>query len=78
MSNHPPSLVILAGPNGAGKSTAVPAILRGKLAVDQFVNADVIAQGLSGFSPESVALEAGRIMLARLEEVGPTTGELCL
>jgi predicted ABC-type ATPase len=31
-----------------------------------FVNADVIAQGLSGFDPESMALQAGRIMLQRL------------
>ena len=63
----PPSVVVLAGPNGAGKSTAAPALLRGKLAVDQFVNADVIAQGLSAFAPESVAMAAGRIMLARLD-----------
>jgi predicted ABC-type ATPase len=37
--------------------------------VDEFVNADVIAQGLSGFAPERVALAAGRIMMARLREL---------
>jgi predicted ABC-type ATPase len=64
-----PSVVVLAGPNGAGKTTAAPALLQGKLAVDQFVNADVIAQGLSGFAPKTVAVAAGRIMLARLNEL---------
>jgi predicted ABC-type ATPase len=60
-------IVILAGPNGAGKSTAAPRVLRGALAVDHFVNADVIARGLSGFDPDSAALAAGRIMLDRLD-----------
>lgn len=64
-----PSIVILAGPNGAGKSTVAPALLHGALAVDEFVNADVIARGLSAFDPESVALTAGRVMLARLHEL---------
>ena len=64
-----PSLVILAGPNGAGKSTAAPSLLHGALGVDEFVNADVIARGLSAFDPESVAIAAGRIMLARLREL---------
>ena len=39
----------VAGANGAGKSTAAPALLQGALAVDAFVNADVIARGLSAF-----------------------------
>jgi predicted ABC-type ATPase len=65
----PPSIVILAGPNGAGKSTAAPFLLRDALAVSEFVNADQIAQGLSAFSPETVAIEAGRLMLARLDEL---------
>lgn len=64
-----PSLVILAGPNGAGKSTAAPGLLQGTLDVTEFVNADVIAQGLSAFEPERVALTAGRIMLRRLREL---------
>ncbi|MDR1040761.1 MAG: zeta toxin family protein [Deltaproteobacteria bacterium] len=59
-------VVILAGPNGAGKSTVAPFLLRDTLAVDEFVNADAIAKGLSPFNHESVALEAGRIMHARL------------
>jgi len=64
-----PSLVIVGGPNGAGKSTTAEALLKGVLAVDEFVNADVIARGLSGFAPEGSAIAAGRIMLARIREL---------
>lgn len=62
-----PHAVILAGPNGAGKSTLAPLLLAGELGVRTFVNADVIAQGLAGFDPASAAIEAGRIMLRRLD-----------
>jgi predicted ABC-type ATPase len=61
--------VVLAGPNGAGKSTTAPSLLRGALGVTEFVNADVIARGLSGFQPEGAALAAGRVMLARLRDL---------
>ena len=64
-----PNVVILAGPNGAGKTSAAPTLLRDELRVAEFVNADVIARGLSGFSADTVAVEAGRIMLRRLEEL---------
>src|SRR5260370_1112679 len=64
-----PSLVVLAGPNGAGKSTIAPALLRDELHVTEFVNADVIAAGLSAFAPETAALAAGRIMLSRAKEL---------
>ncbi len=69
MAESAPNVVVLAGPNGAGKSTSAPSILKDALGVDEFVNADVIAQGLSGFEPERVGLAAGRIMLARLREL---------
>ncbi len=69
MENSQPHVIILAGPNGAGKSTAAPLLLRDTFAVDEFVNADAIAQGLSAFAPERVALEAGKIMLKRLREL---------
>ena len=65
-----PRVVILAGPNGSGKSAAAPRLLQGALGVPQFVNADVIAQGLSAFSPERVAMAAGRVMLTRVKELG--------
>ena len=64
-----PHVVVLAGPNGAGKSTTAPVLLRGKLGVDEFVNADTIARGLSAFAPEGVAIDAGRVMLRRLEQI---------
>ena len=61
--------MILAGPNGAGKSTVAPELLQGELAVNEFVNADVIARGLSAFDPDRAAMAAGRVMLARLAEL---------
>src|SRR4051812_49433798 len=63
----PPSVIVIAGPNGAGKSTAAPSLLKGTLEVTQFVNADVIAQGLSAFDPDRAALAAGRVMLTHLQ-----------
>jgi len=62
-----PRVVVIAGPNGAGKSTLAAEIVGRTFGVSEFVNADVIARGLSGFSPAAVALQAGRIMLERLE-----------
>ena len=67
MVTSPPGVVVLGGPNGAGKSTAAPRLLRGTLAVEEFVNADTVAQGLSAFRPEDVAIEAGRVTLERLD-----------
>lgn len=64
-----PSVIALAGPNGAGKSTLGPVLLRDTLAVRHFVNADVIAQGLSAFAPEREAFSAGRIMVRRLHDL---------
>jgi predicted ABC-type ATPase len=61
-----PHLIIIADPNGAGKSTTAPALLKGALHVDNFVNADVIAQGLFAYQPEKAAIQAGRIMLDRI------------
>ncbi len=64
-----PSIVVLAGPNGAGKSTVAPVLLAQTLGIGEFVNADDIARGLSAFQPQSVAIAAGRVMLARLDEL---------
>ena len=64
-----PQLVLIGGPNGAGKSTAAPQLLRDTLDVAEFVNADAIASGLSGFHPESAALQAGRVMLKRVRRL---------
>jgi predicted ABC-type ATPase len=64
-----PNLFIIAGCNGAGKTTASVTILPEILNCRQFVNADYIAYGLSPFDVESVAIEAGRIMLHRIKEL---------
>jgi predicted ABC-type ATPase len=68
-SDATPQAVVIAGPNGAGKTSAAPDLLRDALGIDAFVNADVIAQGLAAFSPESAAFMAGRIMRRRLHEL---------
>ncbi|HEX4966854.1 MAG TPA: zeta toxin family protein [Thermoanaerobaculia bacterium] len=62
-----PSVYVLAGPNGAGKSTFARLFLPEYADCKEFVNADLIAAGLSPFNPESLAIEAGRIMLERIE-----------
>lgn len=64
-----PDLVVIAGPNGAGKSTSQPILIRERLGVREFVNADVIAADLAPQAPEGVAVEAGRIMINRLGEL---------
>ena len=62
-------LYIIGGPNGAGKTTASYSVLPKILECREFVNADEIARGLSPFNPESVAIEAGRLMLSRIAEL---------
>ncbi len=64
-----PHVIVIAGPNGAGKSTIAPYLLRDKLGVSEFVNADTIAQGLSAYSPEKAAIPARRVMLDRINEL---------
>ena len=66
MSNKK-QLYIIAGCNGAGKTTACFTILPEVLDCKEFINADEIAKGLSPFQPENVAMQAGRIMLARMD-----------
>lgn len=60
-------LYIIAGCNGAGKTTASYTILPDIWQCSEFVNADEIAKGISPFNPESVAIEAGRLMLSRID-----------
>ena len=69
MMSKLPKLYIIAGCNGAGKTTASFTILPEILGCKEFINADEIAKGLSPFQPESVAVQAGRIMLARMDEL---------
>lgn len=63
------NLYIVSGCNGAGKTTASYTVLPEILECREFVNADEIARGLSPFNAEGVAIEAGRLMLQRIEEL---------
>ena len=67
MSNK--DIYIVAGCNGAGKTTASFNILPEMLNCKEFVNADEIARGLSPFNTDSVSVDAGRLMLKRIEEL---------
>lgn len=62
-------MFIIAGCNGAGKTTASYTVLPEVLNCREFVNADEIARGLSPFNPDNVAIEAGRLMLRRINEL---------
>lgn len=66
MAKH---LYIISGCNGAGKTTASYTVLPEILNCKEFVNADEIAAGLSPFNPEGMAIEAGRLMLKRIDEL---------
>lgn len=63
------ALYIIAGCNGAGKTTASMTVLPEVLHCREFVNADEIAKGLSPFCPEEVAVQAGRLMLERIDRL---------
>ncbi|HEX5445353.1 MAG TPA: zeta toxin family protein [Pirellulales bacterium] len=69
MNESIPKVVVLAGPNGAGKTTAAQKLLHDLAGLQYFVNADWIARGLSGFNPDAAAIDAGRVMLARLRQL---------
>ncbi len=69
---HPrrkPNLYVIAGPNGAGKTTFARKFLPGYENCFEFVNADLIAGGLSPFSPERASIQAGRIMLEQIQNL---------
>ena len=60
---------IIAGPNGAGKTTFAQEFLPNYAECDEFINADLIAQGLSPFAPEKMAVRASRIVIERIREL---------
>lgn len=62
-----PQLYIIAGPNGSGKTTFAREFLPQYAQCQQFVNADLIASGLSPFSPDAEAMRAGRVMLEQID-----------
>lgn len=61
-----PNVYIIAGPNGAGKTTFAREFLPNYADCRNFINADLIAEGISPFSPETAAVRAGRLMLEEI------------
>ena len=61
------TLFIVAGPNGAGKTTFAESYLPDEAKCFEFINADLIAKGISPLRPESAGIEAGRILFRRME-----------
>ena len=62
------NVYIIAGPNGSGKTTFAKKFLPDYVKCPNFVNADLIAQGLSPFSPRSAAMKAGKLVLSQIHE----------
>lgn len=63
------NVYIIAGPNGSGKTTFAKKFLPDYAKCPNFVNADLIAQGLSPFSPRAAAIKAGRLLLERIRSL---------
>lgn len=60
-------VIIIAGPNGAGKTTFAREFLPLEVGITTFINADLIAAGLSPFAPELAARRAARLMLEEID-----------
>lgn len=73
-----PNLYVIGGPNGAGKTTIALTLLPRYLDCYEFANADLMAAGLSPFRPESVAVQAGRLMLERLRVLAASGEDFAL
>ena len=69
-SKNRSNLYIIAGPNGAGKTTFARKFLPEYVECLEFVNADLIAGGLSPFAPDRAAIASGRLMLERIHLLG--------
>ncbi|HEY4260875.1 MAG TPA: zeta toxin family protein [Schlesneria sp.] len=68
-ANDPPTVYVVAGPNGAGKTTFSTEFLPDFVTCREFLNADLIAAGLSPFAPEKQNMRAGRLLLERISEL---------
>jgi predicted ABC-type ATPase len=67
MTSRQPTCYIIAGPNGAGKTTFALRYLPEMTGCRNFINADLIADGLSPLDPSKVQLEAGKILLSEIQ-----------
>jgi predicted ABC-type ATPase len=61
-------VIIIAGPNGAGKTTFAEQFLPHEAECPVFINADLIARGLTPFNPDEAKIKAGRLMLDLMDE----------
>ena len=64
-----PAIYVIAGPNGAGKTTFATDFLPDFAKCREFLNADLIAAGLSPFAPEKQSIQAGKLLLRRIAEL---------
>jgi predicted ABC-type ATPase len=78
MAEAHPQIHVIAGPNGAGKTTFALTYLPRYAGCLQFVNADLIAAGLSPFAPESAAVAAGRLMLEQIRRLAAQRADFAL
>jgi predicted ABC-type ATPase len=72
---NPPRCIVIAGPNGAGKTTFAREYLPKTAGVLHFVNADLLAAGLSPLRPEAAALAAGRLFLSELDRLAKSRAD---
>lgn len=72
-----PRCIVIAGPNGAGKTTFAREFLPREAGVIHFVNADLIASGLSPLKPELAARQRGAPGADGVESIGSGAKELC-
>jgi len=70
-----PRCIIIAGPNGAGKTTFAREFLPKDAGVVHFVNADLLAAGLSPLKPQLAALNAGRLFLGELDRLAKSRSD---
>jgi predicted ABC-type ATPase len=72
-----PTVYVIAGPNGAGKTTFAARFLPDFVQCQEFLNADLIAAGLSPFAPETQNVRAGRLLLERIHELAGDRRTFC-
>lgn len=71
-------IIFIAGPNGAGKTTFSRTFVPATQSLVHFVNADLIASGLSPFAPELEAIQAGKLMLKQIDKLVTQGESFCL